>query len=77
MGGDPLDVGGVRDVARDAADPGEAGRGRLGDTPGITTGERARTKELERENRELRRADEILNSAAAFFGAKVDRRQKR
>lgn len=34
-------------------------------------------KELERENRELRRANEILESAAAFFGAKLDRRQKR
>jgi len=34
-------------------------------------------KELERENRELRRANEILKSAAAFFGAELDRRQKR
>ena len=31
-------------------------------------------KELERENRELRRANEILKSAAAFFGAELDRR---
>jgi transposase len=30
-------------------------------------------KELERENRELRRANEILKSAAAFFGAELDR----
>lgn len=37
--------------------------------PGLTTGERERMKELERENRELRRANEILKSAAAFFGA--------
>ena len=36
---------------------------------GLTTDERARMKELERENRELRRANEILKSAAAFFGA--------
>jgi transposase len=45
--------------------------------PGLTTEERARMKELERENRELRRANEILKSAAAFFGAELDRRQKR
>ena len=44
---------------------------------GLTTDERARMKELERENRELRRANEILKSAAAFFGAELDRRQKR
>lgn len=36
---------------------------------GVTTEERARVKELERENRELRRANEILKAAAAFFGA--------
>jgi transposase len=45
--------------------------------PGLTSDERARMKELERENRELRRANEILKSAAAFFGAELDRRQKR
>ncbi len=31
-------------------------------------------KALEEENRELRRANEILKSAAAFFGAELDRR---
>lgn len=45
--------------------------------PGLTTTERARLKELERENRELRRANEILKSAAAFFGAELDHRPKR
>jgi len=44
---------------------------------GLTTSERQRLKELERENRELQRANEILKSAAAFFGAELDRRQKR
>lgn len=34
-------------------------------------------KEIERENRELRRANEILKSAAAFFGAELDRRARR
>jgi transposase len=41
---------------------------------GLTTEERARMKELEREVRELRRANEILKSAAIFFGAELDRR---
>jgi len=45
--------------------------------PGLTTSERERLKELERENRELRRANEILKAAAVFFGAELDRRQKR
>jgi transposase len=44
---------------------------------GVSTEERARIKELERENRELRRANEILKAAAAFFGAELDRKQKR
>jgi transposase-like protein len=38
---------------------------------------RERIRELERENFELRGANEILKSAAAFFGAEVDRRPKR
>ena len=45
--------------------------------PGITTDERERLKALEREVRELRRANEILKSAAAFFGAELDRRPAR
>ncbi|MPZ12855.1 MAG: transposase [Chloroflexi bacterium] len=44
---------------------------------GLTTEERERMKVLERENRELRRANEILKSAAAFFGAELDRRSPR
>jgi transposase len=48
-----------------------------GQCPGLTTDERVRLKELERENRELRRANEILKSAAVFFGAELDRRQPR
>jgi transposase len=48
-----------------------------GTRPGLTTEERARVKELERENRELRRANEILKSAAVFFGAELDRRSTR
>jgi len=48
-----------------------------GERPGLTTDERQRLKELERENRELRRANEILKSAAVFFGAELDRRQSK
>ena len=44
-----------------------------GDKPGLTTDERARLLELERENRELRRANAILKSASAFFAAELDR----
>jgi len=43
-----------------------------GQRPGLTTDERARIKELEREVKELRRANEILKSAAHFFGAELD-----
>jgi transposase len=44
---------------------------------GMTTDDRARIKELERENRELRRANEILRKAAAFFAqAELDRKPK-
>ena len=48
-----------------------------GRRPGLTTDERQRMKDLERENKELRRANDILKSAAAFFGAELDRRPKR
>ena len=37
--------------------------------PGLTTDERARIRQLERENKELRRANEILKAASAFFGS--------
>src|SRR5919206_1774240 len=38
-----------------------------GQRPGVTGAERERIRELERENRELRRANEILKAASAFF----------
>jgi transposase-like protein len=45
--------------------------------PGLTTEERERLKELERENRELRRVNEILRKASAFFAqAELDRKPK-
>jgi transposase len=46
-----------------------------GQRPGVTTADQTRLKDLERENRELRRANEILKKAAAFFAqAELDRR---
>ena len=48
-----------------------------GRRPGLTTDEKARLKELERENRELKRANEILRLASAYFAkAELDRRAK-
>jgi transposase len=56
----------VRQAERDA-----------GRRPGLTTGERERLKELERENRELKRANEILRKASAYFAqAELDRRPR-
>jgi transposase len=56
----------VRQAERDA-----------GRRPGLTTEERARLKQLERENGELRRANEILRKASAYFAqAELDRRPK-
>ena|SRR5947209_1270211 len=48
-----------------------------GAVPGVTSEEAARVKELEQENRELRRANESLRRAASFFGAELDRQQRR
>lgn len=48
-----------------------------GQRPGLSTEERRRLVELERENRELRRANEILKSASAFFAAELDGRRPR
>lgn len=47
-----------------------------GEAPGTTSEDAARIKELEQENRELRRANAILKSASAFFAAELDRPQK-
>lgn len=45
--------------------------------PGVPTAERERIKELERENKELRRANDILRTASAFFAqAELDRKLK-
>lgn len=43
-----------------------------GHEPGVTTAEVARIRELEQENRELKRANAILRSAATFFARELD-----
>lgn len=45
-----------------------------GNTPGTSTQDAARIKALEQENRELKRANDILRRASVFFAAELDRR---
>src|SRR5579864_5806075 len=47
-----------------------------GRRPGVTTSERERIRQLEREVRELRRANEILKAASVFFAGELDARQR-
>ena len=47
-----------------------------GDAAGMSTADRAKMKTLEQENKELRRANEILRRASAFFAAELDRPHK-
>ena len=47
-----------------------------GAKPGVSTVEQERIRRLEQENRELRRANEILKRASAFFAAELDRPQR-
>ena len=47
-----------------------------GHLPGVSSGDAAKMKALEQENRELKRANEILKRAASFFGAELDRQHK-
>jgi transposase len=45
-----------------------------GQRPGTSTGDAQRIAELERENRELRRANDVLKAAASFFARELDPR---
>lgn len=45
-----------------------------GERPGTTTADAARIRELERENKELKRANEILLAASSFFARELDPR---
>jgi transposase len=48
-----------------------------GRRPGLSSDDRERLKELERENKELRRANEILKAASAFFARELDPQPRR
>ncbi len=48
-----------------------------GHVPGVSTGDAARMKALEQENRELKRVNEILKRSASFFGAELDRQHRK
>ena len=59
------------------ADMGKKSGDGSGNSRGMSTTDRERLKELERENRELKRANEILRKASAYFAqAELDRRSK-
>ncbi len=80
---DPADTGVVARVARQLGVGGEWLRTWVkqteidaGQRPATTTPDAERIKELEQENRELRRANEILKRASAFFAAELDRPHK-
>jgi transposase len=64
------DLGIHRESLRGWVRQAEADGGRRGDR--LTTDERERLKQLERENRELRKANEILKSASVFFAKELD-----
>ena len=73
-------VGAIRRIADQLGIHPEALRGWVkkaevdaGDRPGTTSSDAERLAALERENRELRRANQILKSAASFFAAELDR----
>jgi len=81
---DPADHGVIARVARQLDVGTESLRSWVKQTeidagvhPGATTSERDEIDELRREVKELRRANEILRAAAAFFGAELDRRYTR
>jgi len=78
MGGDQFDLRQARHDGRDPAQVGAPGRDRSRPAAGLSGQERERVKELERDNRELRRAKEILKAASAGSGdRRNDRRGKR
>ena len=77
-------TGGVKDIAEQLGVNPETLRNWLkqvevdtGARPGTTTEDKERIAQLERENRELRRANEILKAASAFFAKELDPRPPR
>ena len=81
---DPGDKNVISRVARQLGVGGESLRNWVkrseidaGRRPGLTTEEHLELARLRKENRELTRANAILQAAATFFGAELDRRQQR
>jgi len=81
---DPGDHGVIGRVARQLGVGTESlrlwvkqGRIDAGARPGLTTEEQAELSELRKEVKELRRSNDILQAAASFFGAELDRRSKK
>ena len=80
----PSEWAAIQSIAEKVGCPGETLRLWLrqaerdeGKRDGLTTTEKERFKQLERENRELKRANEILRKASAYFAqAELDRRPK-
>ena len=77
LGGDRLDCGKIGCTGADAEHWVQKAERDSGSAPGRTTEIGDRLKALERENRELRQANEILRKASAYFAqAELDRRHK-
>jgi transposase-like protein len=81
---DPRDKNVISRVARQLGVGGESLRLWIkqadidaGRRPGLTTDEQAELAKLRKENRELRRANDILQAAAVFFGAELDRQHQK
>jgi transposase len=81
---DPNDHGVIRRVARQLGVGDESLRTWVkraeidaGSRGGLTSAQEVELKELRKEVRELRRANAILQSASAFFGAELDRRSQK
>ena len=66
-----------RETLRNWVQQAEVDSGKLGKRPGTTTSDAQKIAELERENRELRRANEILKAASAYFARELDPRLPR
>lgn len=64
------DLGVHKEALRQWVRQAEADAGKRGDR--LTTSERERLKQLERENRELKKANEILKAASVFFAKEID-----
>ena len=84
QGADPGDQGVISRVARQLGVGKESLRAWVkqaavdaGRQPGLTTAEHDELIGLRKEVKELRRANDILRAAASFFGAELDRQQKR